>query len=184
VAHAFDPDLSSGAPPSLEKSRAKEMTSGKTWKSGTTSLTGSGLPSQHSFEVTARALVTDIPITYLGYVDPETGIVTEPGHPLNGKAVEGKLLVYPRGSGSTVAPYVLMGLSYGGKAPAAILNRDVCPLTLPAASIQAIPYGHTFDADPTIEINSGDLVKMTLDEGVVIVTILERAFPDDKVEST
>ena len=81
----------------------------------------------------------------------------------------------PRGSGSTVAPYVLMGLSYGGKAPAAILNRDVCPLTLPAASIQAIPYGHGFDADPTIEINSGDLVKMTLNEGIVTVTILDRS---------
>ena len=42
-------------------------------------MKGSGLPSQHSFEVTARALVTDIPITYLGYVDPETGIVTGQG---------------------------------------------------------------------------------------------------------
>lgn len=182
VAHAFDPDLSSGPPPSLEKSHTKEMTSAKTWKSGEISLKGSGLPSQHSFEVTARALVTDIPITYLGYVDPETGIVTEPGHPLQGHAIGGKILVYPRGSGSTVAPYVLMGLSYGGKAPAAILNRDVCPLTLPAASIQAIPYGHDFDGDPTIEINSGDLVKMTLNEGIVTVTILNRAPSPDKVE--
>ena len=76
-----------------------------------------------------------------------------------------------------------MGLSYGGKAPAAILNRDVCPLTLPAASIQAIPYGHGFDADPTIEINSGDLVKMTLNEGIVSVTVLDRAPSPGKVES-
>ncbi|GIS44670.1 MAG: hypothetical protein Ct9H90mP16_17400 [Candidatus Poseidoniales archaeon] len=46
--------------------------------------------------------------------------------------------------------------------PRAIVNRDVCPLTLPAASLLNVPYAHGFDEDPCLEINSGDDVMMTL----------------------
>ena len=138
-------------------------------------MVGIGLPSQDSFDVTGRAISTDVPITYLGYVDPQTGVITEQGHPLEGQSLNGKIVVYPKGSGSTVAPYVLMGLNYHGVGPKGILNRDVCPLTLPAASLHAIPYGHGFDYDPTSNINTGDLVRIRLHEGIVNVDIIERS---------
>ena len=80
-------------------------------------------------------MVTDVPITYLGYVNRDTGEIEEAGHPLDGRRIKDTILVYPKGSGSTVAPYVLMGLIYTGYGPKAILNRDICPLTLPAASL-------------------------------------------------
>ena len=32
-----------------------------------------------------RALVSPLPIGFLGGVDPDTGIVVEPNHPLNGQ---------------------------------------------------------------------------------------------------
>jgi predicted aconitase with swiveling domain len=102
-------------------------------------------------------------------------VVEEFGHPLDGRAIEDTILMYPKGSGSTVAPYVLMGLLYTGKGPKAIVNSDVCPLTLPACSLLNLPYGHAFDQDPCMNINDGDLIEMTSLDGVVHIKVLERA---------
>jgi len=84
------------------------------------------------------------------------------------------VLIYPKGSGSTVAPFILMGLIYTGQGPRAIVNRDVCPLTLPAASLLNVPYAHGFDDDPCMEINSGDQVEMTLEDGIVRLKVVNR----------
>ena len=61
--------------------------------------------------------MTDVPITYLGYVNRDTGVIEEPGHPLDGTPIKDTILIYPKGSGSTVAPFVLMGLIYTGRGP-------------------------------------------------------------------
>jgi predicted aconitase/predicted aconitase with swiveling domain len=175
IAHAFDPELSVGPRPVLNKVKSKQHRLEKKSTIESEKMVGTGLPSQESFDVTARAVSTDVPITYLGYVDPETGVIIEKGHPLEGQSMAGKIVVYPKGSGSTVAPYVLMGMNYHGVGPKGILNRDVCPLTLPAASLHATPYGHGFDFDPTSNINTGDLVRMRLADGVVEVEVIERA---------
>ena len=33
-------------------------------------------------------MVSDVPITYLGYVNRDSGIIEEAGHPLDGRAIE------------------------------------------------------------------------------------------------
>ena len=175
VAHAFDPELSAGERPQLAAKAQPQHASNKTVQTGTASLAGQGLLSQDSFSVRGTAMVTDVPITYLGYVNRDTGVVEEYGHPLDGRAIEDRILIYPKGSGSTVAPYVLMGLLYTGKGPKAIINSDVCPLTLPACSLLNVPYGHGFDVDPCMSINDGDLIEMTSKNGTVTIEILERA---------
>jgi predicted aconitase with swiveling domain len=85
------------------------------------------------------------------------------------------VLIYPKGSGSTVAPFILMGLIYTEEGPRAIVNRDVCPLTLPAASLLNVPYAHGFDEDPCLEINTGDEVEMRLKNGIVTLQVVNRA---------
>ena len=175
VAHAFDPERSTGRRPVLCAKAAEPMVTGKMAQGGPCALTGASLPSQTAFSVTGRAMVTDVPITYLGYVNRDTGVIEEPGHPLDGVAIEDTVLIYPKGSGSTVAPFVLMGLLYTGKGPKAVVNRDVCPLTLPACSLLGLPYAHGFDADPCLEINDGDAVEMRLADGVVHLTVTARA---------
>jgi predicted aconitase with swiveling domain len=67
-----------------------------------------------------------------------------------------------------------MGLIYTGKGPKAIINSEVCPLTLPAASLLGLPYGHGFDEDPCMEINDGDLVEMHLKDGKVVLDVVAR----------
>ena len=130
--------------------------------------------SQHDFSIEGRAMVTDVPITYLGYVNRDTGVIEETGHPLDGRAIEDTILIYPKGSGSTVAPYVLMGLLYENKGPLAIINRDVCPLTLPACSLLNVPYGHGFVEDPCMVVNDGDRIRFKREQGKVSIEILER----------
>ena len=108
VAHAFDPTLADGPTPSLESKSQPQHESTKTLKTGLKSITGSGLESQNDFSVTGKAMVSDVPITYLGYVNRDTGVIEETGHPLDGEAIEDTILIYPKGSASTVDPYVLM----------------------------------------------------------------------------
>jgi hypothetical protein len=178
VAHAFDPTLVSGERPVLGSEAAMPMPTAKTQRSGGYASEGSGIPSQSDWTVSGKALVTDVPITYLGYVNRDTGIIEEPGHPLEGEIIEGTVLIYPKGSGSTVAPFVLMGLVYSGRGPIAIVNRDVCPLTLPAASLLGVPYAHGFISDPTMEVNTGDDVEISLSGGVTTLRVVSRVGED------
>jgi len=178
VAHAFDPSL---AEDEVEDEVAVHGTTSKplhrsfkTPQQGELSLQGRGLSSQESWRVSGKALVSDVALTFLGYVNRETGVIEEPGHPLDGEALEGRIVIFPKGSGSTVAPYVLMGLEYSGVGPKAVVNRDVCTLTMPACSLLSIPYAHSFDADPCLMVNDGDEVEMRLENGIVTLSVLDR----------
>ncbi len=177
VHHAFQPDLSAGPRPVLTAKAQPQHASTKSHQTGEMVVSGRGLQSQSDFVVQGRAMVTDVPITYLGYVNRDTGVVEETGHPLDGQAVKDTVLIYPKGSGSTVAPYVLMGLLYTGMGPKAVVNRDVCALTLPACSLLDVPYGHGFDEDPCMSVNNGDLVELKRKGDVVTLTVVERALP-------
>jgi len=175
VAHAFDGSLVEGLVPKLENTASATFMTRKSHQSGPFETKGSGIPSQKNWAVSGKALVTDVPITYLGYVNKDTGVIEEPGHPLDGSSIADTILIYPKGSGSTVAPFVLMGLIYSAKGPKAIVNRDVCTLTLPAASLLGVPYAHDFEDDPTIAVNSGDEVQLSLIEGKVSLSVKARA---------
>ena len=174
VRHAIHPSLSEGPRPELSHSTHGGQTSSKIHQDGDCIILGRGLDSQEDFCIEGIAMVTDVPITYLGYVNRDTGVIEERGHPLDGRAIEDKILIYPKGSGSTVAPYVLMGLLYQGNGPKAIVNRDVCPLTLPACSLLHVPYGHGFEDDPCMLINDGDFIRFERKDDTVSITVLER----------
>lgn len=71
-----------------------------------------------------EALVSSEGLSFFGGVDPESGIVIERGHGLEGQSVAGKILVFPTGKGSTVGSYTLYRLKANGMAPLAIVNRE------------------------------------------------------------
>lgn len=105
-----------------------------------------------------KALVSEEPISFLGGIDPESGTISELGHPLEGKSVEGRVLVFPRGKGSTVGSYVLYQLACNGKAPEAIINREAEPIVAVGAIIAGLPMVHRLDRDPLKSIENGDMV--------------------------
>jgi predicted aconitase/predicted aconitase with swiveling domain len=135
---------------------------------------GYGLPSQSNFTVRGEAFVTDTPITLLGFVNRETGVVEEPGHPANGQSMAGKIAIFPKGSGSTVAPYVLLELFYRGKAPLAIVNTHIDQQSAPACSLEGIPYAYGFDGDVIGRINPGDEVELKQEEDRVTIRVVAR----------
>jgi len=79
------------------------------------------------------------PIGFFGHVDPETGIYREAGHPLDGKKITGRVLVFPAAKGSTVYSYVIYGLSKSGMAPVAMLMGECDTITAVGAIIGEIP---------------------------------------------
>lgn len=88
---------------------------------------------------TGEALVTSMGISFFGGVDPDTGIVVEQGHELEGQSISGKVLVFPSGKGSTVGSYTLYRLKLNGVAPAAIVNAECETITAVGCIIAEIP---------------------------------------------
>lgn len=136
---------------------------------------GRGLPSQGDFTVTGEAFVTDAPITFLGFVNRETGVVEEPGHPADGRSMAGKIAIFPKGTGSTVAPYVLLELYYRDMAPIAIVNSEIDQQSAPACSLEGIPYAYDFDGDVIAAVNDGDQVELSRLGNVVKLRVLNRS---------
>lgn len=116
-----------------------------------------------------RALVTGDPISFLGDINPESGVIVEPNHDLYGSSVAGKILVFPMGKGSTVGSYVLYQLARNGVAPAAMINKYSEPIVAVGAIISGIPLVDCLEEDPTTSIETGDKVLVNGTEGYVEV---------------
>ena len=86
-----------------------------------------------------EALVTTQPISFYGGVDPNTGVVIEKGHQLNGQSVKGKILVSPQGKGSTVGSYTLYRMKKNNTAPAGMINKECETIVAVGAIISEIP---------------------------------------------
>ena len=113
------------------------------------------------------ALVTMDPISFLGSVDPKTGIVVEKGHGLEGKSVAGRVLVVPRGKGSTVGSYVMLQLKKNGVAPAAIINLEAETIIAVGAIISRIPMLDMLEKDMYSFIKDGMVVEVDAEKGEV-----------------
>jgi predicted aconitase with swiveling domain len=107
--------------------------------------------------VDGQALVTRMGISFFGGVDPDTGLVVERGHELEGKSVAGKVLVFPTGKGSTVGSYTLYRLKDNGLAPAAIINSVCETITAVGCIIAEIPC---VDQIPIEQISDGAIVQV------------------------
>ena len=174
VMHAVNKELLTKETVKELKTKTKKKVSKKSLKTDIIEIKGKGLDSQKDWEIEGEALVTDVPITFLGFVNKKTGTIEEEGHPLDGISMANKILIFPKGSGSTVAPYVLLGLFYNGNGPKAIINTDLDQQTIPACSLLAKPYAHSFEKNPCTEINSKDQIKLTLKNGNVLLNIKKR----------
>ncbi|MFL2941757.1 MAG: aconitase X [Candidatus Poseidoniales archaeon] len=175
IKFAAKPDLLEDTEKEERVTTIVDYDSAKTHQEGQLHISGKGLDSQDTWEIEGEALVTDVPITFLGFVNRITGVIEEEGHPINGMSMKNKILIFPKGSGSTVAPYVLLGLFYNGNGPKAIINTDLDQQTIPACSILNVPYAHSFEENPCLTVNTSDKIKLELKNGRVELKIIERA---------
>ncbi|HLF05722.1 MAG TPA: DUF126 domain-containing protein, partial [Thermoplasmata archaeon] len=108
--------------------------------------------------VTGTAVVSPQPLTFLGFLNRRTGLVEQRGHPLFGESVAGKILVFPRGIGSTVGPYVLLEMQTNGVAPIGMVMHRGDLGTIAAASVARIPLVYDVEPDPTKRFKSGEVL--------------------------
>lgn len=113
---------------------------------------------------TAEALVTTQGISFYGGVDPETGVVIEVGHELEGQSVVGKVLVFPTGKGSTVGSYTMYWMKKANTAPAAIVNKEIDTIIAVGCIISDIPC---VDKINISQIKTGQMVTVNGSEGSV-----------------
>lgn len=102
-----------------------------------------------------RSLVSPQPVSFFGGVDPESGLVVEKNHPLEGKNIAGTVLVFPTGKGSTVGSYTLYRLKKNGIAPCAIVNLTCETIIAVGCIIAEIPC---LDGIPVQDIPDGILL--------------------------
>lgn len=114
-----------------------------------------------------KALVSMKPISFLGGVDAESGLIVEVGHDLKGKSVKDTILCFPHGHGSTVGSYVVYSLVKRGLGPKAIINQTADPVVVVGAIIAEIPMVDQVDIQ---QIRTGDEVEVDCNKGIVKVT--------------
>ncbi len=123
-----------------------------------------------------EALVTRMGISFFGGVDPESGVVVERGHELEGQSIAGKVLVFPTGKGSTVGSYTIYRLKHSGAAPAAIINANCETITAVGCIIAEIPCVDQVDLSQLV---SGMRLRVDGDGGRI--EILDMARSDGQV---
>ena len=114
------------------------------------------------------ALVSKRPLSFLGGVDPESGVITERGHDVEGRSLRDVVFCFPHGHGSTVGSYVLYSLAKRGLGPRAIVNVEADPVVVVGAVIAGIPMVDQIDINL---IRDGALVEVDGSEGTVKIIV-------------
>ncbi len=102
----------------------------------------------------------DEPLSFLGGVDGATGDLR-----VRDGNVAGKILVFPKGKGSTVGSFVMYDLMVHGKEPAAVINESAETIVATGAVISSIPM---VDKIPSVRLfEDGDIVTVDGNAGTV-----------------
>jgi len=104
------------------------------------------------------------PISFLGGVDPKTGIVMDKNSNAFGKSIKDKIFVFPMGKGSTVGSYVIYQLKKNGTAPLAIINKEAETIVSVGAIISDIPMVDKVEIE---NIQEGKKIRVNGDKGIV-----------------
>lgn len=111
-----------------------------------------------------EVLKSTSPISFLGGVDPKTGIIMDKNSNACGKSIKDKIFVFPMGKGSTVGSYVIYQLKKNGTAPLAIINKEAETIVSVGAIISDIPM---VDKIAIESLEEGKKVKVNGDKGTV-----------------
>jgi cis-L-3-hydroxyproline dehydratase len=125
-----------------------------------------------------EALAADIPLSFWGGFDPDTGVIIDRRHPLAGQLAVGRVLIIPSGRGSCSGSGVLLEAIHNGTAPAAIITSRLDPVI----SLGCILGDELYATHPPMlvicdqdrqGIETGDLVDID-DRGFITVTKTQR----------
>jgi hypothetical protein len=103
-------------------------------------------------------------------VEPETGVVIEKNHSLEGRSVAGKILVMPSGKGSSVVQADgLYKLMKHNKAPKGMIVEFPDPVLVSSAIVMEIPTVMKVEKGFYETLRPGDQVQLDADRGTVTI---------------
>jgi predicted aconitase with swiveling domain len=101
--------------------------------------------------------------------DIYTGEVTQRGYELRGMNVAGKVLVFPRGKGSSGWSIGAQALRFTSKAPIALVMTEVNTQSALGVAVMRMPAVWKLNSDPIEVITAEDWVRVDADKGIVEV---------------
>ncbi len=113
-------------------------------------------------EIVGEALKTTKKISFLGDVDPNTGIILAKDSDIKGKSIKGKILVFPGGRGSTVGAGVLFGLVKNNVAPLILITLVPDQVVISGAIFGDLPMVSYLPQECFNKIKTGDTLKVRI----------------------
>ena len=117
------------------------------------------------------ALVSKEPLSFWGGFCPRTGEIIDRRHERSGAIAAGRVLVFPRGRGSSTSSATLMESIKAGVAPAAIINLKVDPILALGSIVSDELFHRTV---PIVVLTEKDFFAIREDDNLTIE-------PDGKV---
>ena len=115
------------------------------------------------------AVVYQGPFSFLGDLDPMTGKILVPRHPLEGQSLAGKVLVCTTGKGSSAGDSAAWLAKEKGNVPAAIICVECEPVLAAAVILTGIPAVDRPEKDVFEYIHSGDEVAVDAVSGIISI---------------
>ena len=101
-------------------------------------------------------------------INPDTGVVIEPAHDLEGKTIANKILIFPSGKGSSVVQADgLYQLNLKSNAPKAMIIQYPETVLVSSAIIMEIPMVDKVDEEFYKVVKDGDKIRVDADNGVI-----------------
>jgi predicted aconitase with swiveling domain len=117
--------------------------------------------------VEGRAIVSPLPISFFGDIDPKTGNVVDSENPLYGQSITGKIFVFPKGKGSTVGSYIIYGLKVNEVAPLAFIANNAETIVIAGAILAEIPLVDQPKEDVVSFIKTDDYIKLDTKKKII-----------------
>lgn len=105
-------------------------------------------------------------------LDRWSGLITKPGHKLEGENVRDKILFFPSAKGGIAAGWAFYDIRHKGIAPKALIFGVTNPVMVQGAVFANIPITEGWSPDPLQCIASGDTVRV--DPARKVIELLRR----------
>ena len=105
-------------------------------------------------------------------LDRWSGLITKPGHKLEGMSIKDKVCFFPTAKGGIAAGWAFYDIKAKGIAPKAFVFGVTNPVMVQGAVLAGIPITEGWSPDPRTVLRTGDFVR--LDPGRRVVELLRR----------
>ena len=93
-------------------------------------------------------------------LDRWSGLISRPGHALEGHSIKGKILITPSAKGGIAAGWAFYDIQHKGIAPKAFVFGVTNPVMVQGAVFAGITITEGWSANPYDHIRTGDIVRV------------------------